>query len=57
MTEISELQEKEDVRSGREMMAEKGVTNILEAVDKIQTRPLARLSFALGIRHIGAEMA
>jgi len=38
-------------------MAEKSVDNLLEAIDKSKDRPLARLIFALGIRHVGAEMA
>ena len=38
-------------------MAETSVDNLLEAIDKSKDRPLARLIFALGIRHIGAEMA
>ena len=38
-------------------MAEKNVTNILEAIEKSKETPLARLIFALGIRHVGEEMA
>ncbi|GAH83156.1 unnamed protein product, partial [marine sediment metagenome] len=40
-----------------ERMAEKSVTNILNAIEKSKETPLARLIFALGIRHTGAEMA
>jgi len=38
-------------------MAEKSVDNILEAIEKSKKRPLARLIYALGIRHVGEETA
>ena len=38
-------------------MANKSVDNILDAVEKSKTRPLAKLITALGIRHIGGQMA
>ena len=40
-----------------ERMAEKSVDNLLEAIDKSKDRPLARLIYALGIRHVGADTA
>ncbi|MFC1929991.1 NAD-dependent DNA ligase LigA [Chloroflexota bacterium] len=40
-----------------EKMAEKSVSNILNAIEKSKKTPLARVIFALGIRHIGAETA
>ncbi len=40
-----------------ERMAEKSVTNILNAIEKSKETPLPRLIFALGIRHVGEEMA
>ena len=40
-----------------EGMGEKSVDNLLEAIDNSKDRPLARLIFALGIRHVGIEMA
>ncbi len=40
-----------------EKMAEKSVTNMLNAIDKSKDTPLARVIFALGIRHIGDETA
>jgi DNA ligase (NAD+) len=40
-----------------ERMAEKSVTNILDAIEKSKDTPLPRLIFALGIRHVGQEMA
>ena len=38
-------------------MAEKSVTNLLAAVERSKQRPLARLVTALGIRHVGSEVA
>jgi len=38
-------------------MGEKSVDNIIDAIEKSKDVPLARLIFALGIRHVGAEMA
>jgi len=40
-----------------EGMGEKSADNLLKAIDRSKKTPLARLIFALGIRHIGAEMA
>lgn len=40
-----------------ERMGEKSIQNILDAVEMSKERPLARLIFALGIRHVGAETA
>ena len=51
------LKEKREQLLGLEKMAEKSVTNMLDAIDKSKDRPLARVIFALGIRHIGEEMA
>ena len=51
------LKEKREQLLKLEGMAEKSVDNLLEAIDKSKDRPLARLIFALGIRHVGAEMA
>ncbi len=50
------LKEKREQLLKLERMAEKSVDNLLEAIDKSKDRPLARLIFALGIRHIGEEM-
>ena len=41
----------------RERMGEKSAANLIEAISDSKKRPLARLIFALGIRHVGAEMA
>jgi DNA ligase (NAD+) len=40
-----------------ERMADKSAQNILDAIAGSKERPLARLVFALGIRHVGSEMA
>jgi DNA ligase (NAD+) len=41
----------------RERMGEKSAANLIKAISDSKNRPLARLIFALGIRHVGAEMA
>jgi len=51
------LKEKKEQLLALERMAEKSVENTLNAIEKSKETPLARLIFALGIRHIGAEMA
>jgi DNA ligase (NAD+) len=40
-----------------EKMGEKSAANIINAINNSKARPLARLIFALGIKHIGEEMA
>ena len=40
-----------------ENTGEKSVENLLNAIENSKNRPLARLIFALGIRHIGGETA
>jgi DNA ligase (NAD+) len=40
-----------------ERMGEKSAQNLINAIGSSRDRPLARLIFALGIRHVGAEMA
>ncbi|MFC1988054.1 NAD-dependent DNA ligase LigA [Chloroflexota bacterium] len=51
------LKEKREQLLELEKMAEKSVTNILNAIEKSKERPLDRVIFALGIRHVGGEMA
>ncbi len=51
------LKEKREQLLKLEGMGEKRVDNLLEAIDKSRDRPLDRLIFALGIRHVGAETA
>jgi DNA ligase (NAD+) len=55
--DLYHLKDKKEQLIKLERMAEKNVTNILEAIEKSKERPLARLIFALGIRHVGEEMA
>jgi DNA ligase (NAD+) len=43
--------------AGLDKMGEKSAANIINAINNSKTRPLARLIFALGIKHIGEEMA
>ena len=40
-----------------ERMADKSVDNMLAAIEKSKKRPLARVIYALGIRHVGGETA
>ena len=50
-----------DVTSGQltglERFAKKSAENLVKAIDDARTRPLSRLLFALGIRHVGAQAA
>lgn len=40
-----------------ERMGEKSADNLIRAIQASKNRPLARLIYALGIRHVGGEMA
>jgi len=40
-----------------ERMAEKSAANIIDSINKSKDRPLSRVIFALGILHVGGEMA
>ncbi|HJM36691.1 MAG: NAD-dependent DNA ligase LigA [Dehalococcoidales bacterium] len=40
-----------------ERMGEKSASNIIKAIERSRNRPLARVIYALGVRHIGEEMA
>ncbi len=40
-----------------ERMGEKSADNLLSAIEKSKTRPLERLIFGLGIRHVGVKVA
>jgi DNA ligase (NAD+) len=51
------LKEKRDKLLNLDKMADKSVANILNAIEKSKKRPLSRVIFALGIRHVGDEMA
>lgn len=51
------LRDKKDKLLKLERMGEKSVANMLNAIEKSKGAPLPRLIFALGIRHVGEEMA
>jgi DNA ligase (NAD+) len=57
VADLYELKNKKAHLLKIERMAEKSVANMLNAIEKSKDRPLARLIFALGIRHVGEEMA
>ena len=39
------------------LFKDKSITNLLEAIDRAKDRPVARLLYGLGIRHVGATIA
>ncbi|MDD5509471.1 MAG: NAD-dependent DNA ligase LigA [Dehalococcoidales bacterium] len=51
------LKEKKGQLLKIEGMKEKSVDNLLKAIEQSKNRPLSRLVFALGIRHVGEETA
>jgi len=51
------LREKREQLLKLEKMAEKSVDNLLDAIEKSKETPLSRVILALGIRHVGGEMA
>ncbi|MGB2885416.1 MAG: NAD-dependent DNA ligase LigA, partial [Dehalococcoidia bacterium] len=55
--DIYSLREKKNELTEMERMAEKSVSNLLDAIDESKERPISRVIFALGIRHVGAETA
>ncbi len=55
--DLYRLEEKRERLAGLEGMGEKSAENLLAAIDKSKKRPLSRLIFALGIRHVGSETA
>mgnify|MGYP001028475322 CR=1 FL=1 len=57
IADLYDLKDKKEQLLKLERMAEKSVTNMLNAIEKSKKTPLARVIFALGIRHIGEEMA
>ena len=46
-----------DQLTGLERMADKSTQNVLDAIERSKSRPLSRVIFALGIRHVGEETA
>jgi DNA ligase (NAD+) len=57
IAEIYALEGKREELLKLEKMGEKSIDNLLEAIRKSKGRPLSRVIFALGIKHIGEEMA
>jgi len=57
VSDLYYLKDKKERLLEIERMAELSVNNILAAIDKSKDRPLARVIFALGIRHVGSETA
>jgi DNA ligase (NAD+) len=51
------LKDKRDSLLSLERMAQKSVDNLLDAIEKSKNRPLAKVIYSLGIRHIGEETA
>jgi len=57
VADLYDLHNKYDQLVKLEKIADKSVANMLNAIEKSEDRPLSRVIFALGILHIGEEMA
>jgi DNA ligase (NAD+) len=57
VADLYDLKNKRERLLNIERMAELSVDNMLAAIEKSKDRPLARVIFALGIRHVGSETA
>ena len=57
IADLYDLKDKKDQLLKVERMGEKSVSNMLNAIEKSKDTPLPRVIFALGIRHVGEEMA
>jgi DNA ligase (NAD+) len=57
VSDLYYLKDKKERLLQIERMAELSVDNMLAAIEKSKNRPLARVIFALGIRHVGSETA
>jgi DNA ligase (NAD+) len=57
VAELYQLKEKREELLKLEKMGEKSVANMLNAIENSKKRTLDRVIYALGIRHVGAEMA
>ena len=57
IADLYSLKDKKDELVNLEKMGEKSADNILAAIEKSKKRPLGRIIFALGIRHVGSETA
>ena len=57
IADLYSLRNKREQLVGLEKMGEKSADNLLDAIDRSKDRTLTRLITALGIRHVGGEMA
>jgi len=58
VTDIADLYNlSHETLASLERMAEKSAQNILDALEKSKTKPLARLLYGLGIRHVGEHLS
>ena len=57
IADLYSLKEKKKKLLALEKMGEKSVSNILNAIEVSKDRPLDRVIYALGIRHVGSETA
>jgi len=55
--DIYTLKDKKEEFIGLERMGAKSASNVLKAIEESKNRPLSRVIFALGIRHVGSETA
>jgi len=57
VADLYSLKDRKEQLVTLEKLGEKSVSNILSAIERSKDRPLARLILALGVRHVGGEMA
>ena len=57
VADIYRLHQHRQQLTGMEGLGEKSVQNIIDAIEGSKQRPLSRVIFAIGIRHVGAETA
>jgi len=57
VADLYSLKNKIEQLADLERMGDKSASNIIKAIDDSKEQPLARLIFALGIRHVGEETA
>lgn len=57
VADIYTLNDRKGEFIGLDRMGAKSASNVLKAIEESKNRPLARVIFALGIRHVGSETA
>jgi DNA ligase (NAD+) len=57
VSDLYRLKDRREELAGLEKLGDKSAANLIEAIEKSKERPLSRLIFALGIRHVGSETA